>query len=94
MLHERTVVCGTEPDETPASASTPLTPEDFGIPRRSSYSATQLAAFMEDEPSARTWERECERGGIRATKIGGVWRIPYAELLRYFLSRSNVISMN
>lgn len=98
-------LCGTrrEPDYVPEEFASPLTPEAFGIPRRARYNprilerACEDAAREEDETNhltARTWQREFERGALTGTKIGGTWWTTYAQLLAYFLRNSNVISMN
>lgn len=84
-----------EPDFVQAGGASPLvTPERFGLPRRARYNPTILAEALDRDISARTWQREFEDGHLEGVKIRGVWWTTYEHLLRYFLTRSNVISPN
>jgi excisionase family DNA binding protein len=77
-------VCGTAADE-PAPAWQPLTPADFGIPYKPTFSPREIAEYL--GVSVRTVRREIEDGNLRALPIRGSLRIPIDELKAYFLRR-------
>ncbi len=86
MQHD--VVCGTTAQADscePAGASTPLTPEDFGIPPKRAYCATQLGRYL---ASPSTWLREIDAGRLKALPFGanghGTKWVPWGELVRWF----------
>lgn len=77
--------------ETPVPADVLLTPADFGIaPRRMPFTPAELAPHF--NVSARTIQRMIEDGRIRALMVGGVYKIPYSEVVMWFLRQQG--SMN
>lgn len=105
----RELVCGTSASPDAVDLATPLRPEDFGFPRKDRYYADEVARRMARQPddpndvvairrayktAMRTIERDVERGRLRATRFGRLIVIPAAELARYFLEASTLVSAN
>jgi excisionase family DNA binding protein len=60
----------------------PITPEDFGIPKRRSYTIRELARHLSVSDS--TIRRMIKRRRLRGVRVGSSIKIPWAEIVRYF----------
>lgn len=59
-----------------------ITPEDFGIPKKRSFSIGELARIF--SVSQETIRRLLDSGRINGIRVGRQTRIPHAEVVRYF----------
>lgn len=93
-------VCGTlvQPSEdtntppTPVPAHVFLTPDDFGIPKRRCFTPTELAPYFMTCP--KTIMRMVEDGILRALPLrdGGEVKIPYIEVVHFFMRQQGAMS--
>jgi excisionase family DNA binding protein len=73
----------TNTPDVPVPAHVLLTPDWFDIPKRRCFTPSELAPYFMTCP--RTITRMIEDGSLRAVKVGAVWKIPYREIVHFFL---------
>jgi excisionase family DNA binding protein len=67
-----------------------LTPAWFGIPPQSSYSAKELAGYL--NCSSDTIERLIEEGVLIALRVNHQHRVPWLSLCRYFMKQQGIFN--
>ncbi|HXG58135.1 MAG TPA: excisionase family DNA-binding protein [Thermoanaerobaculia bacterium] len=78
------------PDYDPAGADVPLSPDDFDIPKKRSFSPAEFGRYV--GVCERTIVREIEDGKLRALRVRAGYRIPYREIACYFLRQQGAMN--
>lgn len=80
----------TDTPDTPVPAHVLLTPEDFDIPQKRCFTPGELAPIF--LVCSRTITRMIEDGQLRAVKVGTVYKIPYREVVNWFLKAQGAMN--